>query len=547
MTAATETAAGLWTDRDLEQMRAAGIAPEEAERQLELFRRPPPPIRLDRPATVGDGILRLGETERARLSALAREAQAAGGFVKLVPASGAASRMFRDLEALLHGDDDHDDTARVFLEQLPDFAFYEDLAEAVAAGGDDLTALRRERELGPILDALLTSAGGRGLGYATAPKGLIRFHRYADGQRRMAFDEHLVEAVAHLRDGTGLCRLHFTVSPEHRGAFAERLAEVGPRYSERYGSRFEVAWSHQEHATDTLAVDLDDRPFRSDDGRLLFRPGGHGALLGNLESAGGAVTFVKNIDNVVPDERKDEVVAWKHALAGQLLALRDRAFELLDRLEGGAGGAGDGSGRGAGSVGSAAGADGALLDEAARFLADDLHRPLPARLAEAPADERRRALIDRLDRPLRVCGVVPNAGEPGGGPFWVREGEGEGGGPSLQIVEASQVDADDEAQRSTLRSSTHFNPVDLVCSLADRRGRPYDLARFVDPSTVFIAEKSHQGRKLKALERPGLWNGAMAGWNTVFVEVPLATFAPVKTVFDLLRPEHQTGVSPFTG
>lgn len=531
-TAGTATTAGTWTDEDVEQMREAGIAPEEAERQLELFRNPPEPVRLDRPATVGDGILRLGESERARLAARAREAQAEGGFVKFVPASGAASRMFRDLEALLHGDEERDDTARVFLERLPDFAFYEDLAEAVAAGGDDLSTLRRDRDLVPILDPLLTAAGGRGLGYATQPKGLIRFHRYADGQRRMAFDEHLVEAVAHLRDGTGLCRLHFTVSPEHRGAFVERLAEVGPRTSERYGSRFEVGWSHQAHSTDTLAVDLEDRPFRTDEGKLLFRPGGHGALLGNLETAGGPVTFVKNIDNVLPDERKDEVIAWKHALAGQLLALRDRAFELLARLEGEGGGGADG------------GADEALLGEAAAFLADHLHRPLPRRLAEAAADERRRALIERLDRPLRVCGAVPNAGEPGGGPFWVREREG---GASLQIVEASQVDEDDAAQQATLGSSTHFNPVDLVCSLADRHGRPYDLDRFVDPSTVFIAEKSHQGRTLKALERPGLWNGAMAGWNTVFVEVPLATFAPVKTVFDLLRPEHQTGVPPFTG
>jgi hypothetical protein len=368
----------------------------------------------------------------------------------------------------------------------------------------------------------------------------------------MAFDEHLVEAAAHLRDGTGLCRLHFTVSPEHRGAFTERLAAIGPRTARRNDSRFEVGWSHQAHATDTLAVDLDDRPFRTDDGRLLFRPGGHGALLGNLEAAGGAVTFVQNIDNVLPDERKDEVVAWKHALAGQLLTVRDRAFELLDRLEGGGGDPVPGGE----NVLAEDVLTEELLAEAARFLADELHRPLPTRLAAAPADARRRALIDRLDRPLRVCGVVPNAGEPGGGPFWVRsaagEGADEGAGPassedelSLQIVEASQVDAADEGQQAILRSSTHFNPVDLVCSLADRHGRPYDLARFVDPSTVFIAEKSHQGRRLKALERPGLWNGAMAGWNTVFVEVPLATFAPVKTVFDLLRPEHQTGVPPF--
>lgn len=509
----------VWTDRDLAQMRELGIPREEAERQLALFRDPPPPVRLDRPATAGDGIERLDGGERDRLAARAREAEAAGELVKLVPASGAASRMFRDLEALLHEDTDDaaaSDAGRLFLDRLSDFAFYEDLAAALAAGGEDLAALRRERRLAPILDALLTGGpGGHGLGYAALPKGLIRFHRYPDGERRMAFDEHLVEAAAHVRAADGTCRLHFTVSPEHRDGFERRLAEVAPAYEARYASRFEVAWSHQEHATDTLAVDLDDRPFRSEDGRLLFRPGGHGALIGNLQRAGGRVAFVKNIDNVLPDERKDEVVAWKLALAGRLLALRDRAFALLDRLEGGGG------------------ED--TLAEAAAFLADDLHRPLPEHLAAAPAGERRRALVDRLDRPLRVAGVVENVGEPGGGPFWVR-GEG---GTSLQIVEASQVAADDDEQQATLGRATHFNPVDLVCSLADRRGRPYDLARFVDPSTVFIAEKSHQGRRLKALERPGLWNGAMAGWNTVFVEVPLATFAPVKTVFDLLRPEHQ--------
>ncbi|HEX6201658.1 MAG TPA: DUF4301 family protein [Thermoanaerobaculia bacterium] len=527
MTAATAT----WTGSDLAQMRELGIDPEEAERHLSLFRDPPPAVRLDRPATVGDGILRLGEPERARLVARAREAQAAGGFVKFVPASGAASRMFRDLEALLHGDEAENDEGRLFLDRLPDFAFYEDLREALAADGEDLATLRRERRLQPILDALLTGGrGGRGLGYASLPKALIRFHRYPD-ERRTAFDEHLVEAMAHVRDGAGLCRLCFTVSPEHRDGLERRLAAVGPRYAARTGSRFEVAWSHQEHATDTLAVDLEDRPFRTDRGRLLFRPGGHGALLANLQAAGGRVTFVKNIDNVLPDGRKGEVVEWKLALAGRLLALRDRAFALVDRLEGGGGDGAEG--------------EEALLVEAARFLADELHRPLPARLAAAPAGERRRALVDRLDRPLRVAGVVRNVGEPGGGPFWVAGGMGaEAGERSLQIVEASQVDEEDDEQRAVLRSSTHFNPVDLVCSLADRRGRPYDLARFVDPATVFLAEKSHQGRRLKALERPGLWNGAMAGWNTVFVEVPLGTFAPVKTVFDLLRPEHQTGVPP---
>ncbi|HUO86515.1 MAG TPA: DUF4301 family protein [Thermoanaerobaculia bacterium] len=514
-----------FSDRDRAEIRNRGIATEEAERQLALFRSPPPPLVLDRPATVGDGILRLGDDERARLADRAIEAQAAGGFVKFVPASGAASRMFGELEAALHTEDRESDAGRIFLARLRDFPFFEDLAAALADAGEDLAELARRRALQPILDALLTEAGGHGLGYATLPKGLIRFHRYPAGERRTAFDEHLVEAVAHLRDGSGLCRLHFTVSPEHGDGFTRRLAAVGPRYGERYHSRFEVAWSHQDHATDTLAVDLADRPFRGDDGRLLFRPGGHGSLIGNLQAAGGDVTFVKNIDNVLPDGRKPEVIAWKRTLAGKLLELRERSFGLLADLEDG------GRGREA------------TLAEAARFLGEDLRRSLPEALVGAPADERRRAVVERLDRPLRVCGVVENAGEPGGGPFWVESG----GELSLQIVEASQVAADDPGQQATLRAATHFNPVDLVCSLADRHRRPYDLSRFVDPSTVFIAEKSHQGRRLKALERPGLWNGGMAGWNTVFVEVPLATFAPVKTVFDLLRPEHQTGVPPAAG
>jgi hypothetical protein len=506
---------------DLRQMQELGIAPEEAERQLALFRDPPAPVRLDRPATVGDGILRLDEEAQRRLGSEAEEARAEGGFVEFVPASGAASRMFRDLEAALEGG--AGSAADELLDRLPDLAFYEDLRDALAAAGDDLEARRRRGDARPVLEHLLTTAGGHGLAYAQRPKGLIPFHRYP-GERRTAFEEHLVEATALLSDGTGLCRLHFTVSPEHREGFQAILAAVGERYAARYGSRFEVAWSFQDHATDTLAVDLENRPFRTDDGRLLFRPGGHGSLLANLEAAGGDVVFVKNIDNVVPDGRRPPVLAWRQALAGLLLEVRERAFDLAAAVE-------------------ERGDDPALLAEAARFLAERLHRPLPAGAAAAPHEERRRSVLAGLDRPLRACGVVANAGEPGGGPFWV-ESDGQ---LSLQIVEKSQVAAEDAGQQAILAAATHFNPVDLVCSLTDRRGRPYRLADLVDPATVFIAEKSHQGRRLKALERPGLWNGAMAGWNTVFLEVPLATFAPVKTVFDLLRPEHQTGVPPLPG
>jgi len=529
----TSTASSPFTAADLEQMSSLGIPPEEAERQLGLFRDPPAPVRLDRPATVGDGIVQLGEEEAGRLEERAAEAAEGGALAKFVPASGAASRMFRGLEAaqrreardrrsLARAAEEGDGPAEAalrFLERLDDFAFCDDLAAALERAGHDLRELRRRGEVGTILDHLLGEAGGRGLGYASAPKGLIPFHRYPDGNRRTPFEEHLVEAADHVRDERDLCRLHFTVAPEHREGFERLLAEARERLGERLGARFEVDFSHQAHATDTLAVDLQDRPFRLADGSLLFRPGGHGALIGNLGSVRAPVVFVKNVDNVVPEGDQGRVVRWKDRLGGKLLALRDGAFEHLARLE-------------------ERTADEAAVAAAAGFAARELGRPLPARLAGAPVEERRRALVELLDRPLRVCGVVENVGEPGGGPFWVTGADGEA---TLQIVEASQVDANDPAQQEVLGSATHFNPVDLVCSLADRRGRRYDLERFVDPSTVFIAEKSHEGRKLKALERPGLWNGAMAGWNTVFVEVPLATFAPVKTVFDLLRPAHQAG------
>jgi hypothetical protein len=318
------------------------------------------------------------------------------------------------------------------------------------------------------------------------------------------------------RGEDGLCRLHFTVSPQHEAGFRELLETAGPRLGADLGARFEVGFSRQEPATDTLAVDPENRPFRQADGSLLFRPGGHGSLLGNLGAwarAGGDLVLLKNIDNVVPDAGKPLVNEWKQLLLGLLVERTERAHALAARL-------------------ASEGAAPALLDEGERFLAEELS----LHLAPAAPEERARRLADRLDRPFRVCGVVPNTGEPGGGPFWVRSGAGE---VSLQIVETSQIDRDSPEQQAQLAASTHFNPVDIVCSLRDRHGRPHDLDRHVDPGTVFLAEKSHEGRPLKALERPGLWNGAMAGWNTVFVEVPNATFAPVKTVLDLLRPEHQ--------
>jgi hypothetical protein len=535
------------TAADLDQLAAAGIPPEEARRQLRLLGGPPRFARAVRPCRLGDGIVALGDREQPALTERFDRAAAAGRVVKFVPASGAATRMFRGLLALsapsggggrlataelaarAEAGDAAAREALRFFERFGDFPFYDDLAAAMGDHGLDLEMCRRRGALGPILDHLLTPAGGRGLDLAAAPKGLIPFHRYPGGERRTAFEEHLVEAAAYARDAAGVCRAHFTVQPEHVSAFGDHLARVGPGFELRYAARFEVGFSTQSHSTDTLAVDLEGRPFRQGDGTLLLRPGGHGALIGNLGALAAAcdggpdLAVVKNVDNVVPDPGKPLVTRWQKLLGGKLLAVQERIFTALDRLEGAEGAASEE-------------ALAAALDEAARLLADDLSRPLPPAIAAAPPAERRAVLIERLDRPLRVCGVVRNQGEPGGGPFWAVGRDGE---ISLQIVESSQIDPDSPAQQAVLAASTHFNPVDLVCGLADRLGRPYRLDDFVDPATVFIAEKDHDGRPLRALERPGLWNGAMAGWNTVFVEIPDATFAPVKTVLDLLRPEHQ--------
>jgi hypothetical protein len=513
----------LFSTRDLRQMSKMGVKPEEAARQVALFRDPPPFTRVLRPCQPGDGILSISVALHGTLIACFDTAARRGRIAKFVPASGAATRMFKDLLAFLAAPEKTEPSGPVktFFDTLHRFAFHEDLAAALEADGIDLEEAVRSGEHRLVLSCLLEKPG---LGYAECPKGLLAFHRYPEGPRT-PFEEHLVEAAAIARDEDGLCLLHFTVSPEHQDGFERLLDRVRPALEERLDCRFEVSFSTQRHSTDTLAVDPENRPFRQEDGSLLFRPGGHGSLIDNLRDLGREgwdIVLLKNIDNVVPNGRKPIVHLWKRLLGGCLLSVRERAFTHLDRLE-----ALDGvRGKEAETV----------LGEAAAFVETELCRPLPSGFAESDPRERKRFLMEVLDRPIRVCGVVRNQGEPGGGPFWV---ESPSGGIFPQIVEASQIDPKDPEQQAVLKSSTHFNPVDIACGLRDRHGRPYDLHRFVDPATVFISEKSHEGRPLKALERPGLWNGAMAGWNTVFVEVPDATFAPVKTVLDLLRPEHQ--------
>lgn len=516
-----------FSPRDLEDIRARGITPEEIKRQTDLLRAPPPPPVLDRPCTPEDGILTLKTDEASARIHLFDQAREEGRLSKFIPASGAATRMFKSLLAYRER---HADVLRDVLEKeseqgdpdatevlhfilgLPRFPFFDSLRALLQEKGINPSTLLSEGRYGPWVDLLL---GKTGMDMASVPKALFPFHRVGSGVRT-ALEEHLIESVDSLRDGEGLCRLHFTVSDEHRERFDRELKDVLLRLEKTSRCRFQVASSVQKPSTDTVALDGDQRLARRKDGGILFRPGGHGALLENLNEAGGDVVFVKNIDNVGHESLPGETSHWDALLAGLLLDLQfhlsQRASWLTTRPK-----------------------DSRILLEAEDFAARRLNIRPPEGHAEKEPAVRREWLLTRFNRPLRVCAVVKNTGEPGGGPFWVRGPDGE---TTAQIVESAQV-SDDLGQKKIFQSSTHFNPVHMVCALRNARGESFDLRSFVDPDAVFVADKSADSRPLRVLERPGLWNGAMARWTTVFVEAPLSIFHPVKTVNDLLRPDHQ--------
>ena len=524
------------TAEDRADLQARGMSPEAIATHIRQFQQGFPPIQLERACTPGDGIARI-PAETDRLAQLHAEAAAAGRLIKFVPASGAASRMFQlplsfsrqpeflSNQALVRkaaeGDADCQ-TFQRFLGQLDRFAFARELRVVLHRNGHTLEGLLRQGQYHTLLTYLLTPAG---LNYANLPKGLVPFHAYRD-HSRTAFEEHLVEALEYVRDASSVARLHFTVPAPHRQAIQTYLDSVRHRYAQR-GAQLDISYSVQKPATDTIAVDSDNIPVRDSRGALVFRPGGHGALLENLADLQGDIVFIKNIDNVLPDRLKPDTCQYKKLLCGYLLHLQQQAFAHMIRLRA--------------SLPSEADGARIAIDAARTFAQDQLSLVLPQDFERTTMSHQRDFLIAQLDRPLRVCGVVKNTGEPGGGPFWVRQANGT---LSRQIVESSQVDMTNAEQRTRWQAATHFNPVDLVCGVRDHRGRPFPLAQFVDPATGFISEKSQDGRSLRALELPGLWNGAMAYWNTVFVEAPSSTFHPVKTVMDLLRPEHQPAPIP---
>ena len=497
---------------DLEQLAAHGIEPGEILRQLSLFQEPAPAVVLDRPCLLGDGIEPIPADRRPELIRGGESAARQGRLTKFVPASGAASRMFKSLIDDAGEGPSESHNVFHFINELEAFPFFLDLERRGVDLGTSLTDLVDSGDYRAVVESLLRSPG---LGYAELPKGLLKFHRYGD-RSRSAFEEHLTEGIPYLRDSQERCRFHFTVSEAHIPLFEAELGAVTGELTGHHGARLDVTFSTQSPATDTLAVELSDEPFRLEDGSLLLRPGGHGSLIRNLGELGADIVLLKNIDNVARDRRQPLIVEWKKILTGHLVELQQGVFDLVEGLR-----------REAPSP--------ATLDRARRLAVDRLRLSSGDRLRDLDAKSLGAFLHDWLNRPIRVCGVVANDGEPGGGPFWVSSGEQS----SRQIVEASQVDPRSESQQAMLASSTHFNPVDLVCGLRDWRGEPFDLESFVDRDAVFISRKTLAGRQLKALERPGLWNGAMARWNTIFVEVPAETFSPVKTVFDLLRVAHQ--------
>ena len=503
------------TSDDLTQLAELGLSVEQVQAQIDHFKEGFPKTHLDAPATPDNGGIRvLDDKEIVRYEKLYRTLGQGQRLLKFVPASGAATRMFKSLYEFsatyfgVAGNFAKEfPEVKEFLENIHSFAFFNDLKACMMASDLDIEDYLQRGDYSTVINFLLKE---QYLGYGSLPKALLKFHRYGEVQRT-PLEEHIVEGALYARNNDRSVNLHFTISPEHRDGFRRKIAEVKQYYESTFGIKLKISFSEQKHYTDIIAVDEQNQPLRDENGRLIFRPGGHGALIENLNEQRADLIFIKNIDNVVPDWMKHTTVIYKQVLAGLLLDLKQKTFDMLRLLDNHP--------------------DDKTLRKIARFAKEDLDIMVPEGYTA-------QTLHSLLNRPMRICGMVKNLGEPGGGPFYTIDTKGR---RSLQIVESAQINRKDPEQDKLFQASTHFNPVDLVCSTRNYRGRYFDLRQYVDPMTGFISKKSKGAITLKSQELPGLWNGAMADWITLFVEVPVATFNPVKTVNDLLRKEHREG------
>ncbi|MDE7160098.1 MAG: DUF4301 family protein [Muribaculaceae bacterium] len=501
--------------KDLAQLERKGISPETLEKQLDMLAKGFPWLRIEGPATPGHGITVAGDELIRRSVEIWDEYRLKGGRVqKMTPASGAASRMFKDLYAFLNGKHDKPDTdfVKEFFAHIEDFAFFERLNFICLSLYDlSVDSLIREKRYKDVVDALLAS---HGLNYGKLPKALLQFHKELGGSRT-ALEEHLAEAAQYAAGKDGKARVHFTVSEEHVPLMMMKIEETRGRLEHLYGVTFDITLSVQKPSTDTVAANMDGTPYR-EKGDLFFRPGGHGALIENLNDLDADVIFIKNIDNVVPDSKRAVTLVWKQVIGGVLVAVKQKIDSYCRQLSKGT-------------------PDEATLAEMLDFTRRTLYITHDG-ADDMTLDEKAAYLMRKLNRPVRVCGMVKNEGEPGGGPFLVYNPDGT---VSPQILESSQINPDDKEAMKYLKEATHFNPVDLVVATHDWKGDKFHLPDYVDAATGFISIKSREGVAIKALELPGLWNGAMSDWNTILVEVPAETFNPVKTVNDLLRPAHK--------
>lgn len=505
----------MFSKEDILQIEQKGMSVERVEAQLESFRSGFPFLRLKGAAAVGEGIVAPTNDEaEAFVKAWESYKEEGHAITKFVPASGAASRMFKNMFEFVDASYEvpTTDFEKIFFAHIHSFAFFDALNDACFLNeGKGVDALIEEGDYKAVVVNML---GADGLNYGQLPKGLLQFHSYADCAKTPV-EEHLTEAALYA-SSKGKAEVHFTVSSEHRELFEELIERVLPQAEAEFGIKYDVTLSEQKPSTDTIAANPDGTPFRTADGKLLFRPGGHGALIENLGDLQSDIVFIKNIDNVVPDRLKADTVRWKQVIAGVLVEAQKKAFGYLRLLDND----------------NCSHED---LLEMVQFLRQTLCTDMPG-LGSMADSELHHILKEKLNRPIRVCGVVKNVGEPGGGPFLAYNPDDS---ISLQILESSQIDKNNAQYVDMFTKGTHFNPVDLVCGIRNYKGERFNLPDFVDPATGFISSKSKDGKELKALELPGLWNGAMSNWNTIMVEVPLSTFNPVKTVNDLLRPQHQ--------
>lgn len=505
----------MLSEKDLQQLAAKGITPEKLEQQLGEFKTGFPFLKLEGSAVIGKGIV-APSAEEVKTYVKAWDDYKAEGkkIVKFVPASGAASRMFKDMFAFVDAEYDvpTTDFEKKYFDNIEHFAFYDALDVLLKEQkGKGVKELIAEGDYKSVAKGMLAKDG---LNYGQLPKGMLLFHKYEEGART-PMEEHLVEGALYAASN-GEANVHFTVSSEHLAFFKQKVADKADYYADKYGIKYDISFSEQKPSTDTVAANPDGTPFRNEDGTLLFRPGGHGALIENLNDISADIIFVKNIDNVVPDRLKPETTEWKQVIAGVLVTLQKQAFQYLELLDSGK-------------------YDHDKLIEIVKFVQNELC----CRKTDIKELEDADLVIylrKKLNRPMRVAGMVKNVGEPGGGPFLAYNQDGT---YSLQILESSQIDKKNEQYMKYFSEGTHFNPVDLVCAVKDYKGNAFNLPDYVDRTTGFISSKSKNGKELQALELPGLWNGAMSDWNTIFVEVPLGTFNPVKTVNDLLREQHQ--------